>query len=140
MYFVSMSRLSHVHIRILGRRCERFSRMHFQKEKIRKKRREILTFFFYSLRLCTLDAFVFGATVTSTINGDARKWIAYQLNHLVLASSFTAKFICEHLVKNYFNYGKMKPQATGPKIASSFMQYSYSMQKHVFELCVHGFH
>lgn len=54
-----------------------------------------LTFFLYTLRLGTLNAFIFGSTVTSTINSNARKWIAYQLNHFVLASSFTAKFICE---------------------------------------------
>lgn len=36
-----------------------------------------LTFFLYTLRLCTLNAFVFGSTVTSTINSNAREWIAY---------------------------------------------------------------
>lgn len=55
---------------------------------------EILTFFFDALRLCTLDALVFRTTVTSTIDGNPRKWIAYELNYFVLARGLTAKFVC----------------------------------------------
>lgn len=57
----------------------------------------ILTLLFDTLRLCTLDALVFGASIAGAVNCDSWEWIACQLNDLVFTRHLAAEFVCNHI-------------------------------------------
>lgn len=54
---------------------------------------KILTLFFDALRLSTLDALILSSAIACTVYRNSRKWIAYQLNDLILTCHFTTEFV-----------------------------------------------
>lgn len=53
----------------------------------------VLTLFWNSLRLWTLDALVLCPSVTGRVHCDARVWVALEGHHIVLARHLTAELV-----------------------------------------------
>lgn len=72
--------------------------------KLEKLQTLTLTFFFYTVGLCTLQTLIFSSTITGTIDGYPWIWIAHQLYLIILACNFASELIWN---SNHFNHYEM---------------------------------